>query len=351
MDCHPGTWSGREGARTRDACAECPAGTYQPAPRQANISTCMRCAPGTYVARTGAVACRKCPSGTWGADFEATECSVCPEGTWTQGSGSIRQDQCASCSAPGCAPDGSLRVDAQLVKPAYSDLGGQARSNLRAAIAGAFAHTCDVSERAVVDVAGTNGSVSIADDGNIVAFVLSVAPDSASEMASRLYSADFRSELAGLVGRVLSGRGKAAVDVLDVRPAPFVPESSTTTTASAAVAVGGDGGSAENIDPPKGPHAADVPANAGGPGDQTADDARGSSNSETPGASRSAEDGQGDEGSLVDFWPWFLAGGGVTLLLILICLVVSRRRARGKREFADAAGQPQLAAVRERVSL
>jgi hypothetical protein len=94
--CDPGTYK----TSTRNQCADCNIGTFQPGYDQ---PSCQRCPKGFYGVKPGAKSevdgCKSCPPGTYqDSNTRAGSCSVCAPGTVSDGSG---MDHCHDCSGQG----------------------------------------------------------------------------------------------------------------------------------------------------------------------------------------------------------------------------------------------------------
>merc|ERR1711920_157942 len=161
-----------------------------------------------------------------------TACNVCPEGKWTFYSGARRQGDCTPCAGTGCLRDASARVTVEIVNFAMSALSAEEQTELRAAYARDISKTCGVNDLSVVDTQGKNASVSIGEDGTVIAFVLSIGDGfSANTLAARLYSSAFRGLLEDTTGQALvSGSGQISVGAVTFKPEAFVPPMPTTTT-------------------------------------------------------------------------------------------------------------------------
>merc|ERR1711953_1203199 len=105
---------------------------------------------------------------------DATACNVCPEGKWTFYAGARRQGDCTPCTGTGCLRDASARITVEVTNLALSTLSAEEQAELSAAYARDIASTCGVNDLSVVDAQGKNASVSIAEDGTVIAFVLSI---------------------------------------------------------------------------------------------------------------------------------------------------------------------------------
>merc|ERR1712203_695111 len=147
----------------------------------------------------------------------------------------MRRGDCTPCRGAGCLADGSARITFDVQNLVFVELSSDKRAELSTVFAEVIASACSVNKPAVVDMRGNNVSVTLSDGGSVSAFVLSLGEVSANELASRLYSEDFRDSILNSTAMVLGngrdagGRARAVAAVV-FKPEHFVPETLTTST-------------------------------------------------------------------------------------------------------------------------
>jgi len=147
----------------------------------------------------------------------------------------MRRGDCTPCRGAGCLADGSARITFDVQNLVFRELSSDKRAELSTAFAEVIASACSVDKPAVVDMRGNNISVTLSDGGSVSAFVLSLGEVSANELASRLYSEDFRDSILNSTAMVLGNGGDAGgrargVAAVVFKPEHFVPETLTTST-------------------------------------------------------------------------------------------------------------------------
>ena len=78
----------------------CPSGSFTSSSANVGLSSCVKCAPGTYAGTSGS--CLPCPEGTYSSAAGATSCTNCKAGNWTP-AGST------SCNYPAWSNNGTYK--------------------------------------------------------------------------------------------------------------------------------------------------------------------------------------------------------------------------------------------------
>jgi len=125
-----------------------------------------------------------------------------------------------------CLPDDSIYVTVELLGVISPALNSSEHDGLSSALAREIATACGAEDEAVIDMGGSNGSVTMDESGLATAFVLGIQDLSASDLASRLYSDYFvkhvESALSCRTRRVL-------VAAVSIQPKQFATMTTTKT--------------------------------------------------------------------------------------------------------------------------
>ena len=90
--CPKGTSNPKEGQSNKNACVDCPVGTYNNLLGQA---ACTDCPAGTYNKKTRQTSCTQCGKGTYSPNARSTSCTKCPIGEYQASKG---QSSCNKCT-------------------------------------------------------------------------------------------------------------------------------------------------------------------------------------------------------------------------------------------------------------
>lgn len=232
--CPEGTWSSQRGASGQGACARCPRGTYQPLAGQALPGSCQSCPLGTYGAAAGASACASCPQGSWAGALEQTACARCPLGTWTLMGGLTREADCKPClGAAECPVPLPAHITLVMQNVSFAGVPPGTSARLAQAYAQAMASACGIQANAVVDLHGRNGTATLAPGGVVSAFAFLDTRFGINDVAVRLSSLLFQSQMTWSTMSVLASEpsamsGYPTTGVVSVVPDQFQPLPGTT---------------------------------------------------------------------------------------------------------------------------
>jgi len=131
-----------------------------------------------------------------------------------------------------CLEDQSAEVTVQFTNLDAAALSDAETRELGAALAGDMAAACDVDNSSVVDLTGSNATVTFGPGGRVSAFVRGLAALSAHDLAARLYSASFRATLANSTADVVGPAAGVQVASVSLEPKAFAAVTTSTTVTS-----------------------------------------------------------------------------------------------------------------------
>lgn len=240
----------------------------------------------------------------------------------------LRQDDCKRCTGSGCLDDKSAQLTFEVLHIALPALPEQALASIRSAFAEDIASTLGVSNLSVVDLRGNNASVTIAEDGNVSAFVLAVTDASAIDFATKLYSSTFRSLVINSTKAIVNSQAATAMDS-DIavgavsielqRFTPLVPTTTATTTPTI---------TATTTPSTSAQATTHVGTKTSTTTTRIAGEARVPSSNEKdiPSSSDSRNSSSDSGGKKRVAWWWFVVGGAVCGGAVFACALATQRR-------------------------
>eukprot|EP00405_Crypthecodinium_cohnii_P046959 CAMPEP_0206580406 /NCGR_PEP_ID=MMETSP0325_2-20121206/33140_1 /ASSEMBLY_ACC=CAM_ASM_000347 /TAXON_ID=2866 /ORGANISM="Crypthecodinium cohnii, Strain Seligo" /LENGTH=580 /DNA_ID=CAMNT_0054086431 /DNA_START=77 /DNA_END=1819 /DNA_ORIENTATION=+ len=362
--CPPGTYGDSEQADSKDMCVACPAGTAQKFPGQSRKEVCYPCGPGTY-SDEAASRCRACPSGTWNAELNAAQCQACPSGKWTRQPQATSPDQCQSCfgGQEWCGSN-EVEVQGEVNGVDFESLDSRGLAAFKRGVAEGISEICEIPLATVVAPSGENSTVKLtvspSGAGDIEAYVVESVRCTFQDLAHKMTTPKFRTELQKSVGPTLAPIfDNMAVTVRSVTqtnfelpkttttartststsssssttaaPTTTTAAATTTSTAAAAAAAGGASGAKDQTN---------TGSSSGGSflstskiPSLTTSKADGL-NKDSPVAgsiNANVEDGSSEGGGLPS-WFWGILGGIIVAILVLLWHILAARRRLKKGE-------------------
>jgi len=125
-----------------------------------------------------------------------------------------------------CLPHDSIYVTVELLGVTSPALNASEHDGLCSALAREIATACGAEDEAVVDMGGSNGSVTMDESGLATAFVLGIQDLSASDLASRLYSDDFVKQVESALS---CSTRRVLVAAVSMQPKQFATMTTTKT--------------------------------------------------------------------------------------------------------------------------